>query len=382
MKHVIIEGCRGINHSVTMVNQYLMIELLKMDGITLYHKDVPFHNPLWNEVDNPAGFPLINTEQIKSVPAPEPGWYDCIYSTVGFEKRPRPLADKTITFHVTEFGVPPHPDKRLITDLFSRGNNVLTAPSNWVIDKLTAVGYPAEKIVLIPHGVNPQIFFPSSAEERTLVRRQVGANPEHFIFMNIGSMAWCKGVDLLIRAFADVRKSHSNARLVLKDNSDLYGISVDRILEEISHTFPDLVTDEVRSSIVLIKSTMPLQTLRLLYGAADAYVTPYRAEGFNMTVLEAIACGIRTIVTEGGATDDFCNNDTTLFVKSYRIDNEARGIGIPGFHLEPDVTHLIHQMNSVISNSSTDKTSFEAGRNRILDNYTWEACAKKLSSLF
>jgi glycosyltransferase involved in cell wall biosynthesis len=48
--------------------------------------------------------------------------------------------------------------------------------------------------------------------------------------------------------------------------------------------------------------------LRALYGIADWYVSPYRAEGFNLPVLEAQACGTPVITSSGGATDDFCSS--------------------------------------------------------------------------
>ena len=51
-----------------------------------------------------------------------------------------------------------------------------------------------------------------------------------------------------------------------------------------------------------------------LYNLADAYVTPYHAEAFNMPALEAAACGVPLIVPRGGPTDDFVYAPSTVFI--------------------------------------------------------------------
>ena len=59
------------------------------------------------------------------------------------------------------------------------------------------------------------------------------------------------------------------------------------------------------SNIIVISKNLTLKELSELYGSCDAYVSSYRAEGFNMPPLEAAACGIPAILTSGGSTDDY-----------------------------------------------------------------------------
>ncbi len=43
-----------------------------------------------------------------------------------------------------------------------------------------------------------------------------------------------------------------------------------------------------------------------LYAAASVYVQPFRSEGFGLTILEAMAMGLRVIVTDAGPAREVC----------------------------------------------------------------------------
>ena len=68
--------------------------------------------------------------------------------------------------------------------------------------------------------------------------------------------------------------------------------------------------------IEYIGDSLSFGQMAQLYQAADAYVSPYRGEGFNMPVLEAAATGLVVVATLGGATDDFTNASFALGVDS------------------------------------------------------------------
>ena len=46
-----------VKHSYGLVNQYQILELLKIDGLRLFHHDLPFFNEQWNRLRNDASFP-------------------------------------------------------------------------------------------------------------------------------------------------------------------------------------------------------------------------------------------------------------------------------------------------------------------------------------
>ena len=89
----------------------------------------------------------------------------------------------------------------------------------------------------------------------------------------------------------------------------MYNVKGENNLVKLKNTkYGSLINEDVLSNIFFISRNMDLSTLNELYNITDCYVSPYRAEGFNLTPLEAAASGTPIIVTKGGSTDDYFNH--------------------------------------------------------------------------
>jgi glycosyltransferase involved in cell wall biosynthesis len=383
MKQVLIEGWRGISQSFAMVNQYQLVELAKLDGVALSHLDLPYSNPAWTETGNDPSFPPEFKSVIKAVPASAGQSFDTAYNISFPFRRPLTPAGKAISFMTGEFGLLPTSFSPAGTDVdqFCRGADVITVPSHWSRMKVIEYGFDPDRVVVIPHGVSSDIFNPVDQQGREEVRSQIGLLPDHFVFLNVGAMTWNKGIDVLLRAFVDVRMRHADARLVLKDASTLYGIRGANVVATFMQEHAEL-TPDILASIKVISAGLPLFQMRLLYGSADAYVSPYRAEGFNLPVIEAIACGTPAIVTDGGATDDFCEFPAAWMVHSDQVQNIDKAVPGAGYHLEPRLESLIEQMESAIGERRSMTESFAAARQSLVTRFSWASSAKQLAALF
>ena len=71
--------------------------------------------------------------------------------------------------------------------------------------------------------------------------------------------------------------------------------------------------------VVLIDEFLSAAELAALYRACDVGVFPYRAEGFAMPILEAMACGLPSIVPEFGACLDYCTAATSFRLPVRRV---------------------------------------------------------------
>src|SRR4051812_35819491 len=56
-----------------------------------------------------------------------------------------------------------------------------------------------------------------------------------------------------------------------------------------------------------------------LYRSVHALVAPYRAEGFGLPILEALACATPVIVTSGGGSADFVTPDTAYLIEAHEF---------------------------------------------------------------
>jgi glycosyltransferase involved in cell wall biosynthesis len=346
MKHLLVEGWRGVNHSYALVNQYQLLEILQRPQWQVSHHDLPFAMAHWNRQNNGTGFNASDMAALDGI-APHCGQTpDAILRVASPIHAVQPDGVPQFTFMVTELGLSDRsfangdPDRAS----FTAGPHRIITPTNWSKARLLDFGFDAERVHVVPHGVRMSTFHPLSTQERDTNRSNLGLRPDEFVFLNLGVATWNKGLDLLLVAFARARQRHGHVRLILKDQRDLYGISVEPVLKDVSSRYPDLFTADTLGAILFVPGNLQPSELRLLYGVADCYVSPYRGEGFNLPVLEAIACGTPVVVTEGGATDDFCPPEVATRVPSREgVQSEPDG-RVAGRYREVDEDALLAAM--------------------------------------
>jgi FkbM family methyltransferase len=151
------------------------------------------------------------------------------------------------------------------------------------------------------------------------------------------------------------------------------------VLEELQKLgLPNL--DEVIASIRMISGDLNLAQLRELYCAADYYVSPYRGEGFNLPVIEAIACGTTPIVTQGGATDDFCSPGNAIFIPAQLHRNAQVGAGNTATFLEPDENALLEILEHCIQHHPAPQRTKTIAAALIGGHFAWSCAAQTIAA--
>jgi glycosyltransferase involved in cell wall biosynthesis len=161
------------------------------------------------------------------------------------------------------------------------------AVSGTIRDELAASGIPGERIRSIPNGVDTSRFTPADDAERRRLRRELGLPPVPTA-LYAGRLATEKGVDLLLDAWAHVRRRGVPAILCVVGDGPERAALQRRARD---HGILGAVRFESATEDVV-------PWLR----AADAFVLPSRQEGLSVALLEAMACGLAVVATEVGGT--------------------------------------------------------------------------------
>lgn len=159
-------------------------------------------------------------------------------------------------------------------------------PSTFCKTNYVNSGIIPEKIEVVPHGVDISIFKPLNKPHKD------------FTFLFVGGYTGKgdrKGADLLCRAFAEEFKNVKDVKLYLKINT-VYGDATHELVE---------ITKDVSDRVTINTVNSTDKEMNEIYNIGDCFVSPSYGEGFNMTILEAMACGLPIITSNWGGQMDF-----------------------------------------------------------------------------
>lgn len=373
-KSILIEGWRFVPHSYACVNMWQCLDLLQRPDIDLHHHDPPFFKPEWKPSNHLFG--TSATEALKAIPPLDAGKTPDLLFRIAYPYCfDRAHASRHFVFGTAEHGVvkPSMVTGNLtLAEAMANSDAVAITPSNWSRAGFLRSGAPPERVVVVPHGVDTEVFRPLPEAEREALRKQLGWQ-DSFVILNVGCMTGNKGVRYLLKAFAVLKERFPQLKLCLKGLDPLYPSL--KLLQESG----DLLSTEeaalVASSLVYIGHDLSFSDMANLFNASDAYVSPYLAEGFNLPVLEAAACGLPVICTAGGPTDDFVDPAFARKIASTLMQEN----GMLG--LRPDLEHLISLISYVVEAEGFRKEARRAGPSFVAGAFTWHHAVDKLLAL-
>lgn len=175
--------------------------------------------------------------------------------------------------------------------------------------------YPdmAEKIRVVPCGVDCTRFSPASAQEIEKAR-VIHHLPKRY-FLYLGTLEPRKNLVRLIRAYALLRTKYPDApELVLAGGK---GWQYEKI-------FQAAAAPDVRGHIIF-PSYIPPEHMSAVYSGALAFVFPSLYEGFGMPPLEAMACGCPVLTSNAASLPEAVGN-AALLCNPMKIKAIARGM--------------------------------------------------------
>jgi glycosyltransferase involved in cell wall biosynthesis len=214
-----------------------------------------------------------------------------------------------------------------------------------------AFGLPADKLVMIPNGVNAELYDEVRKEDLTQFRSRF-ALPQEKIVLFVGRLVYEKGVHVLVNSGQRVL-AKANAKFIIVGN----GYMRDRLATVVKGMG---LTDKV-----LFTGFVDDQTLVRLQTVADVSVIPSLFEPFGIVALEAMAAKSPVVVSDTGGLSEIVNHDVDG-VKVYPDNPESLAWGI----------------TRVLTDESYANKLRENARKKVSQKYDWSEIAVQTRSIY
>ena len=166
-------------------------------------------------------------------------------------------------------------------------------------DELTERGIKAEKIRIMPRGINTDVFHPSKQCDILTADFKIDENALKFLY--VGRVSKEKNLPILVDAFKALCSNHDKAHLTVVGDGP-YADEMKHLLKDYPVTFTGYLSGE---------------PLCRVYASADIFVFPSTTDTFGNVVLEAQASGLPVIVSDlGGPCENMLDQKTGIIVKS------------------------------------------------------------------
>ncbi len=182
-----------------------------------------------------------------------------------------------------------------VRNLLFRDADAFVAMSSLIRDEFARAGCAADRVHLVPHGVDTGRFRPASSEERASLRGRFGWPVEATILSYTGRLLQGKGLLTLLTAFWKVASEHPSAFLALVGSGAGQMLSVE---------------DELRAAVASsgfadrVAFTGRLDAVEDALRASDVFVFPSEYEALGLSLLEAAACGLPAVASRTGGIVD------------------------------------------------------------------------------
>lgn len=178
---------------------------------------------------------------------------------------------------------------RLFLPILIKRVQVVFAPSLYVREKICR-RFGVDRIVVTPNGVDRSVFHPAAKQEGYELPRK------YILF--VGTLERRKNLSGLLEAWKSINNDFREVWLMI---AGTYG----NVFEHL-----DLPRDVER---VRFLDYVEEENLAGVYAGATVFVLPSFDEGFGLPVLEAMACGVPVIASDGGALPEVVGDSGVVF---------------------------------------------------------------------
>jgi glycosyltransferase involved in cell wall biosynthesis len=181
-------------------------------------------------------------------------------------------------------------------------------------------GFPAGKVKTIRNGVSVSEFVPAE-DRRSEVRERLRCSQDEFVLVCIARLSEQKRIDILLQALARVLREGVRCKCIIVGDGPLKNQLIEqaRSIGLSGHVFFEGFHEDVRPYLQ----------------AGSAFILTSDREGLPLSILEAMASGLPSIVTEvGGNAELITNRVDGLIVPRESVNATAEAISYLANHSE------------------------------------------------
>jgi glycosyltransferase involved in cell wall biosynthesis len=241
------------------------------------------------------------------------------------------------------------PNRSVMHRMLLRNNfkkaDLLLATGQTIADCVHALS--SRPVVIIPFGIDLNVFHPAP--------RGLGYTPNDIVVGTVKALEPVYGIDILIKAFAEVSKSRPRLSLKL-----LIAGGGSRMEEYVKLTKTLRIDNQTQFAGRIEFGDVPRY-----HQAIDVFANLSLNESFGVSVLEASASGKPAVVSTAGGLKEVILPGTT-------------GIAVqPG-----DVKSAAEAIATLVDDPTLRKKMGEAGIRFVADTYNWADCVLKMEAAY
>jgi PEP-CTERM/exosortase A-associated glycosyltransferase len=232
--------------------------------------------------------------------------------------------------------------------------NAVTTISQALREDLIRRGIAAEKITVVPNGVDTEYFQPREPDPALMLKYNLAGK---IVIGFIGSFYFYEGLEFLVDAAIELLSERSNIALLFAGDGEAVEMLQARIPQALRGNF-------------IFTGNVPHAEVRRYYSVMDALVYPRKRSRLTelttpLKPLEAMAMGKAVVGSDVGGLRELLED------------------GKAGILVEAENSMALgHQLLKLLENESERQTIAEMGREFVLQNRSWETIVRCYGEIY
>lgn len=229
-----------------------------------------------------------------------------------------------------------------LTKYVLKKSNLVTSDSNFMSKEIEELGYPNNKIITSPMGIDINLFNSNG--------RKVNSTK---VFLSMRTLCLNSNIDTIIKAFNIVHKKNKDTKLIITNSGD----TKKHIL--------DLINKLRLEDYVDYRGFVSRNDVARLLRESDVYLSIPTSDSTSVNLLEAMNSGILPIVSDLPANREWINNNENGLVLKNIDEIELADLMIKSV----ENSELIYGAMEINTSIIQDRAIWKNNMQIILDNY-------------